>query len=216
MNNYFEELIVNNKLGIKDYKKFEEVSRLYTQGRALELEIKKPIQGNFDYRHLKDIHKYIFQDVFEWAGKDRAELGLLDFFGKSDGRGNITSFVPGALIQETANQIFTWLKEDNYLKNTKSLNEFAKGMAELITNINNLHPFREGNGRTQRIFLNELAKNAGYKLDLNLIPKEQTIRASIEAANGQTSRFERIILTNLRGFRQNLDLEQSKGLSLER
>ncbi|RAX55595.1 cell filamentation protein Fic, partial [Helicobacter monodelphidis] len=33
-----------------------------------------PIQGNFDYQHLKDIHKYIFQDIFTWAGKDRFEL----------------------------------------------------------------------------------------------------------------------------------------------
>lgn len=44
--------------------------------------------------------------------------------------------------------------------------------------INALHPFREGNGRTQRIFMNELAKNAGYKMDLNLIEPQKMILAS--------------------------------------
>ncbi|WP_171823179.1 Fic family protein, partial [Campylobacter coli] len=80
--------------------------------------------------------------------------------------------------------------------------------------LNALHPFREGNGRTQRIFLNELAKNAGYKLDLNLIPKDKMIMASVEASQLKLGKLEAIIKTNLKSFRQNLDLEQNKGISL--
>ncbi len=77
-----------------------------------------------------------------------------------------------------------------------------------------MHPFREGNGRTQRIFLNELAKNAGYKLDLNLIPKDKMIMASVEASQLKLGKLEAIIKTNLKSFRQNLDLEQNKGWKL--
>ncbi|EAI5963697.1 cell filamentation protein Fic [Campylobacter coli] len=209
----FKRLITDNKLGIKDEKLFDKESRKYTLTRTKEI-IKTPIKGNFDYQHLKNIHKYIFQDVFHWAGKDRMEVGLHGNFGKYAPNGTITNFVPGKDLNATAQQIFTWLKEDNYLKNSKDLNDFAKNLAEFARNLNALHPFREGNGRTQRIFLNELAKNAGYKLDLNLIPKDKTIMASVEASQLKLGKLEAIIKTNLKNFRQNLDLEQNKGMSL--
>ncbi|EOJ2492202.1 Fic/DOC family protein [Campylobacter jejuni] len=182
----FKRLITDNKLGIKDEKLFDKESRKYTLARTKEI-IKTPIKGDFDYQHLKNIHKHIFQDVFHWAGKD---------------------------LNATAQQIFTWLKEDNYLKNSKDLNDFAKNLAEFARNLNALHPFREGNGRTQRIFLNELAKNAGYKLDLNLIPKDKMIMASVEASQLKLGKLEAVIKSNLKNFRQNLDLEQNKGISL--
>ncbi|EPU6781627.1 Fic family protein, partial [Campylobacter coli] len=123
--------------------------------------------------------------VYTWAGKDRMEVGLHGNFGKYAPNGTITNFVPGKDLNVTAQQIFTWLKEDNYLTNSKDLNDFAKNLAEFARNLNALHPFREGNGRTQRIFL---------KLKLG--------------------KLEAIIKTNLKSFRQNLDLEQNKGISL--
>ncbi|EAI9929507.1 cell filamentation protein Fic [Campylobacter jejuni] len=209
----FKRLITDNKLGIKDEKELEIVARNYTTIRSDELRI-KPIKGNFDYQHLKNIHKYIFQDVFHWAGQDRMQIGLHGNFAKYAPNGTLINFVPGKELDTTAKQIFTWIKEDNYLKNSKDLNDFAKNLAEFARNLNTLHPFREGNGRTQRIFLNELAKNAGYKLDLNLVTKEKMIEASVEASQLKLGKLEAIIKTNLKSFRQNLDLEQSKGLSL--
>lgn len=59
-----------------------------------------------------------------------------------------------------------------------------------------------------------MAKNAGYKLDLNLIPKDKMIMASVEASQLKLGKLEAIIKTNLKSFRQNLDLEQNKGISL--
>lgn len=209
----FERLITDNKLGIKDKGLFEKESRKYTSQRIDEL-LTKPIKGNFDYQHLKNIHKHIFQDVFYWAGKDRMEIGLYGNFAKYAPNKTIVNFVAGKDLNETAKQIFTWLKEDNYLKNSKDLNDFAKNLAEFARNLNTLHPFREGNGRTQRIFLNELAKNAGYKLDLNLVSKEKMIEASVKASQSKLGKLEAVIKTNLKSFRQNLDLEQNKGMSL--
>ncbi|EMV9620663.1 cell filamentation protein Fic, partial [Campylobacter coli] len=77
----FKRLITDNKLGIKDEKLFDKESRFYTGLRERELTL-NPIKGNFDYQHLKNIHKHIFQDVFHWAGKDRMEVGLHGNFGK--------------------------------------------------------------------------------------------------------------------------------------
>ena len=196
MNDIFEELITNNKLGIKNYDKFEKTSRKYTANRIFEIQ-KNPIKGNFDYQHLKDIHKFIFQDVFEWAGKDRAELRLFDTFAKRSpfNPNYIQNFVPGKELKK-------------YLKNSKDLNSFAKGMANFLMELNALHPFREGNGRTQRIFCNELAKNAGYKMDLNLISNEKMLIASVEASQIKPAKLEALIKANLKSFKQNLAKEQ--------
>ncbi|WP_303312977.1 hypothetical protein [Campylobacter fetus] len=77
----FKKLIADNKLGIKDEKLFDKESRKYTLVRTKEI-IKTPIKGNFDYQHLKNIHKYIFQDVFRWAGKDRNDMKIYGFMSK--------------------------------------------------------------------------------------------------------------------------------------
>ncbi|HEF9418266.1 TPA: Fic family protein [Campylobacter coli] len=209
----FKRLITDNKLGIKDEKLFDKESRKYTSQRIDEL-ITSPIKGNFDYQHLKNIHKHIFQDVFHWAGKDRMEVGLHGNFGKYAPNGTITNFVPGKELDKYSKIIFDELAKNNYLKNSKDLNHFAKNLAKFMGEINALHPFREGNGRTQRIFLNELAKNAGYKLDLNLISKHKMIHACVEASQLKPGRLEALIKDNLKSFRQNLDLEQNKGISL--
>ncbi|EJI3403085.1 Fic/DOC family protein [Campylobacter jejuni] len=204
----FKRLITDNKLGIKDEKLFDKESRFYTGLRERELTL-NPIRGNFDYQHLKNIHKHIFQDVFHWAGKDRMEVGLSGFMSKGD-----SLFCSAEYIHGESKKIFDNLAKNNYLKNSKDLNHFAKDLANFISDLNALHPFREGNGRTQRIFLNELAKNAGYKLDLNLISKEKMIEASIEAMECRNGKLEAVIKSNLKSFRQNLDLEQNKGISL--
>ncbi|HEH4569297.1 TPA: Fic family protein [Campylobacter coli] len=209
----FKRLITDNKLGIKDEKLFDKESRKYTSQRIDEL-ITSPIKGNFDYQHLKNIHKHIFQDVFHWAGKDRIEVGLHGNFGKYAPNGTIINFVPGKELDKYSKIIFDELAKNNYLKNSKDLNHFAKNLAKFMGEINALHPFREGNGRTQRIFLNELAKNAGYKLDLNLISKHKMIHACVEASQLKPGRLEALIKDNLKNFRQNLDLEQNKGMSL--
>lgn len=72
-----------------------------------------------------------------------------------------------------------------------------------------LHPFREGNARTQRIFLNKLAKNAGYKLDLNLISKENMIQTCVKASQLKLAKLEILIKTKLKSFKQN-DLKSGK------
>ncbi|MEH0379330.1 Fic family protein [Campylobacter coli] len=206
-------LIKTNKIGAKSLDELFRKERMITNKKALELG-KNPIKGNFDYQHLKDIHKALFEDVYTWAGQDRMQMGLKEKFAKYAPNGAIINFVPGKELDKYSKIIFDELAKNNYLKNSKDLNHFAKNLAKFMGEINALHPFREGNGRTQRIFLNELAKNAGYKLDLNLIPKDKTIMASVEASQLKLGKLEAIIKTNLKSFRQNLDLEQNKGISL--
>ncbi|HFJ2259350.1 TPA: Fic/DOC family protein [Campylobacter jejuni] len=206
-------LIKTNKIGAKSLNELFYKEKIITNRKALELS-KNPIKGNFDYKHLKDIHKALFKDVYTWAGKDRIEIGLEEKFAKYAPNGIIINFVPGKELDKYSKIIFDDLAKNNYLKNSKDLNHFAKDLAKFMGEINALHPFREGNGRTQRIFLNELAKNAGYKLDLNLTPKDKMIIACVEASQLKLGKLETLIKTNLKSFRQNLDKEQNQGLSL--
>ncbi|EGQ2318006.1 cell filamentation protein Fic [Campylobacter coli] len=206
-------LIKTNKIGAKSLDELFRKERMITNKKALELG-KNPIKGNFDYQHLKDIHKALFEDVYTWAGQDRMQMGLKEKFAKYAPNGAIINFVPGKELDKYSKIIFDELAKNNYPKNSKDLNHFAKNLAKFMGEINALHPFREGNGRTQRIFLNELAKNAGYKLDLNLISKHKMIHACVEASQLKPGRLEALIKDNLKNFRQNLDLEQNKGMSL--
>lgn len=180
-------LIATNKLGAKNLAELYKLEKDFVNLRAKKLAL-SPISGDFDYKHLKDIHHFLFMDVYTWAGKDRNELGINTAFIKGE-----TIFVPANKLDFYADEIFTELNKNGYLKNCKSDDEFFDLYAELFADLNALHPFREGNGRTQRIFLNQLAKNAGYDIDLNLIPKDAMIRASIESSRLDLTRIKILI-----------------------
>ena len=118
------------------------------------------LQGNpvkiKDSSTLLDMHKYLFQDIYSWAGKIRTveiSKGNKPFFPLSHFR-NAFMFID-TLIEE-------YRKTD---KNDKP--QLACKLAEILDNINYLHPFREGNGRTQREFLRLLAAEKGLSLNLN-------------------------------------------------
>jgi len=110
---------------------------------------------------LLDIHKHLFQDVYSWAGKTRTveiSKGGKPFFPLSHFR-NAFMFID-TLIAE--------YRETD--KNDKP--HLTRKLAEILDNVNYLHPFREGNGRTQREFLRLLAKEK--RLSLNLNPPDNT------------------------------------------
>lgn len=105
---------------------------------------------------LFDIHKHLFQDIYAWAGKKRiVEIS-------KDGKQFFpTVHFDNALIY--INQLIREFKKTP--KNEKQ--NIAGKLAEILDNINYLHPFREGNGRAQREFLRLLALEKGFKLNLN-------------------------------------------------
>ena len=110
---YFYEgtTVLKNKAGIKNQKELDVFEKRSTAKRLNELS-ENPIQGNFDYQHLKDIHKHLFQDVYEWAGEKR-EVN----FNKDDKHSKIEhlrSFIEHDKIEQKATEIFTDLKaKDN-------------------------------------------------------------------------------------------------------
>ncbi len=74
--------------------------------------------------------------------------------------------------------IFKKLRKENFLKNCKDKQEVAKRLAYYLGEINSIHPFREGNGRTQRMFIEHLAFSLGYQLDYLKISRDEMLEAS--------------------------------------
>lgn len=145
----------------------------------------KGITGNFDVLHFVSIHKFIFEDIYPFAGLYRTENIAKDNF----------MFANWEFIEENMNSIFGELKREDYLKGlTKE--EFAKRLTYYMSELNVLHPFREGNGRTTREFIRQLALKNGYNLDLSRFKAEDILNASIESVV-EVDNLEEIIFNSL-------------------
>lgn len=161
-----------NKFGIKDDKQLSLVEGQITFAKGSELE-RNPIKGSFDFRHYKSIHKYLFDEIYDWAGKIRS----VDMSKKG------TSFAKADGIEQLANACFARLKTENYFKG-QEFNEFVSNIVDFYCVTNMLHPFREGNGRTQRIFISQLIRFAGYDINFSSINVDDLMSATVQAANG--------------------------------
>ena len=89
-------------------------------------------------------------------------------------------------------QVFDELAADHFLEGLPR-REFARKIAALFSEINRIHSFREGNGRTQRQFVRQLADSLGFKLHFEVVSKERLIQASILSANGDVAMMERLM-----------------------
>ena len=144
----------------------------------------KPLKGNFDFNYLKCIHKYLFQDIYRWAGDIRnCNIAKQDLFCLTE---HIESF---------GNEVFDKLKKEKYFKDYDFETKLDK-LVELFADINALHPFREGNGRSQRIFIESLAKINGIYLDLTNVSKMDMIIASHESINGNYTKLKNMFTKN--------------------
>lgn len=186
--------VLFNKAGITDAEKLREYEYHTVAGAQVAL-MNNPPKGNFDMEHLKAVHKGLFGGVYKWAGETRT----VDIW-----KGN-TTFAKASMIDGAGDKLFKQLANENHLKGLKP-ERFSARAAHYLGEVNALHPFREGNGRTQRVFMSMLADNAGYKLSWAGIPRDRMIQASIESFYGDNTRLEKMIHNGL----------SDKSLSLEK
>jgi cell filamentation protein len=174
--------ILKNKLGIRDDVALTVAEREITSLKLLKL-YKIPTVEEFNFETLCKIHEIIFEDIYEWAGQIRRGDFLL--------KGN-SIFCRGPYIVENAKIIFGNISNENDLCGLNK-SEFVERMAYYMGEINALHPFREGNGRTAREFFRQLSLNANYTLDFRKTEKEKLLTADIEAFNGKYERLIQIL-----------------------
>ena len=169
-----------NKLNIKDENMLAEIEGRITFAKSSALE-KEPVKGNFDFEHYKAIHKYLFEDLYDWAG----EIRTVDLSKKG------TQFADANEIERIAEACFKRLADNNYFQNI-SFNDFIDNIVDFYCVTNMLHPFREGNGRVHRLFIAQLIRFNGYDINFNDIDSDELMIATIQAANGITDQLKEI------------------------
>ena len=160
--------VLINKLNIKDNQLLSEAERKIVLTKSYELRKNSKI-GDFDLNHFLEIHKFLFEDIYPFAGKFRNENIAKGYF----------SFAEWQYIEPEIKRLFDKLKAENYLQG-RSREELVKGLAYYLSELNVLHPFREGNGRTIREFIRELAFFNGYILDLQNTTSDELLKASVD------------------------------------
>ncbi len=174
--------ILKNLRGFTDPEVLERFESRRSLRRTAEL-LDGPLLGRFDIPHLQAIHRYIFQDVYEWAGQFRT-------VNISKG-GHL--FGAAAFLKPALQQALDKLASENYLVELDAT-LFADRAAYFLGELNAAHPFREGNGRTQREFIRELGLKAGHRIDWRATTSEEMIEASrISHASGDASLLARLI-----------------------
>lgn len=174
--------VLKNKLDIRDLDRLHEAERDYSSVRQAELS-NMGVTGDFSFKHLCSIHKQLFQDVYSWAGKTRT----VDI-----SKGTIFCLVQ--FIESQFDDLYRKLKKENFLADIADEKEMGKRLAFYLGELNMFHPFREGNGRTQRIFIEQLCLNNGrFEIDFTEITKEEMIAASVRSANASNDMLEELI-----------------------
>ena len=185
-NCYPDTTVLINKFDIRDEAKLNEVESVLSSARYAEWE-NAPKADSFDFEHYKAVHRFLFSDLYDWAG----EVRTVNISKKG------TQFTPADKIPELAERIFKRLNSMNNLKGLPH-SEFVDEIVDLYCATNVLHPFREGNGRTQRAFFTQLIRNAGYNISFADMDTELLMIATIQSAQGVNDLLEEIFKKNVR------------------
>jgi cell filamentation protein len=162
--------VLKNKLGLRkqdDLDKFEAEISLQRSAEPLPA-------GKLTYPHYRAIHRHLFQDVYAWAGKPRtvriAKGGSMFCYPES--------------IDREMKKLFKQLVEAKYFQGVSS-EKFAGEAAHFLAELNAIHAFREGNGRSQLSFLILLAERAGHPFNLERMDPEGIMQAMIVSFSGE-------------------------------
>lgn len=180
MTDYFVEGgdTLENKLHISDPKQLREAEENAFSDAVADILDQDFSNTEFGFEFLKYLHGLLFGAIYPFAGQARTVN-----ITKAD---SDIPFCMADYITTEAARIFSDLKSKNYLQDTPE-EQFANSIAELATELNALHPFREGNGRTIRLYLQLLASKANYLISYDLVGHEEIIEADKRAFIGDDS-----------------------------
>lgn len=152
---------------------------------AFELEavgarsLQHPPPGDFDPAHYRALHHHLFQDVYPWAGEDRTVQTW---------KGGNPFCRPDAIDAEMK-KLFATLHRDAFLPGG-DIDAFVAAAADFLGDLNHIHAFREGNGRTQLYFLRLLGLRAGHPFRSEAVEQDAFLRAMIDSYH---CRFDALI-----------------------
>ena len=180
--------VLRNKFGLTDPIELALAEEKFSRLRSQEL-TSQGVTGTFDLAHFGSIHGFLFQDVYTWAGQVRTV---------NISKGG-TTFEKASRIPAALDGIHRSLKEENYLQGLGRV-EFAQRLANYYGLWNAVHPFREGNGRSTRMLMGQLAAHSGWLLDVTRIDNRegQWNEASRLSFQGDLTRVTEVLIHAVR------------------
>lgn len=147
--------LLRNLIGAKTSAELAQAEADLVAVRIIQLRDHQLVAPTRDVQELLGLHQHLFQDLFSWAGQIRT-INMR--------RGNGQFFAPCAGIIPNLHHVFVDLSAHRYLRDLDD-EQFTKTLARFYDDLNYIHPFREGNGRAQRLFWSRVAFDAGWVLD---------------------------------------------------
>ncbi len=164
--------VLVNKLDLRDQAALDQAEKISVTLRTAELGLRTYTEP-FTFDFYRMLHRELFQDLYTWAG----ELRTIDLSKKG------TRFYPAAELLRYGQAKFRYLAEENEFRGI-SKDELVVKAADFYHELNMLHPFREGNGRTERLFFTLLIRRCGYQIDFAECDMDALMMATIYVAQG--------------------------------
>lgn len=217
--------ILKNTFGIKKKTDLEEMEADYTSMRLKEI-TDNPLKGNYDFQHFCEFHKWIFQDIFDWAGSPR----VIEIEKPEPALGGLSiEYAEVKNIEKNATAILDKMNNTDW--NKLDLDGKAELFSKFMAAIWKVHCFREGNTRTVITFCHQFAESKGFSLDRELLGNNAAyVRNSLVAASanftdlGDKSKPEYLIRIVKDSLKRGLEdrpsikgkLEECKSKSVEK
>jgi len=171
--------VLRNKLDIRTNLELSVEEYRITSARRVDIELGRGPSGNFDAVHLKAIHRHLFGEIYEWAGHTRNERPIVD--GQpvevvATMRKGGHAFLPGSRIETGLADALRPISNPDVLRGS-SIEQFAETAGRVLAELNHVHPFREGNGRTQETFIAELGRRYEHLVEFGVITRPRMIAA---------------------------------------
>ncbi|WP_145518979.1 Fic/DOC family protein [Yersinia mollaretii] len=167
--------VLINKFGITDDDQFIEMEKDFSELAIMDIEFSPP---PYDLLYWRSLHQALFGDIYHWAG----ELRTIDISKGTTRFCNINRITP------EANRLFHQLAQENYLVGLPYDSLIVK-LAEYYSDLNVIHPFREGNGRAERLLFEHIIINCGFQISFAGINPDEWIQANID---GYHCRYQRM------------------------
>ena len=164
---YPDSNVLKNKLNIRDLRELKDIEEKFVAIKQLVL-LQKPIPGRFTINHLLRIHRFLFEDVYPFAGHIRREQ-----ISKGE-----TLFFPPDLIKRELRRVFGEIHETGMLQEKKPQSQIQH-LSHVMAELNIIHPFREGNGRSIRELIRCMAQVYGLTLNWGNADQDTMMDAAI-------------------------------------
>lgn len=174
--------VLRNRLGISDLQRLRVVEAGLTLAALADLGT-RTLPGGYDLAHLCSFHREIFGDLYPWAGEIRV-VGI----ARAD------PFCLPQHIEAYSAEVFGALAKERYLRGLPR-DAFIERLTHYFAEVNAIHPFRDGNGRTQRAFFRQLSREAGWPIDWSDLDPDGNEAASMASLRGDNDPLRRLLDT---------------------